>query len=165
MPPDEGQGQRGAGRRPAGLLLIILYKLGKAVAQLLLAATLVVLAATGELAALRELASALRENVASRWSLASGRLLSTVLSERGIHLVEFGLVLDAILSAVEGWSLWMGYRWGAWLVVAATATPLPLEILEIARAHRPSRIALAVANLAIVVYLCRRLAARRPHAI
>ena len=143
--------------RAIGVRLIVLYKAVKAVLEIALAFTLVALAAAGEIATLREVAIQLKENLASRWSLSLGRALAALVSERGIRLLELGLALDGLVSAFEGWSLARGYRWGPWLVIAATATPLPLEIHEILRAPRPSRVALAVVNLAIVIYLARDL--------
>jgi uncharacterized membrane protein (DUF2068 family) len=166
----EGPAGRGAGARvpratrpprPLGVRLIVLYKAVKAVAELALAAGLLALAASGEVESMRELAAELRHHVASRWSLLAGRALGALASARGVHLLELGLVLDAALSAVEGWSLWRGYRWGEWLVVVATATPLPLEVLDIARSHRLSRVVLAVVNAAVVVYLARRIGQER----
>jgi len=50
-----------------GVRLIVAYKGGKAVAELILAGVLVVLAASGELVALRDLATQLREHLARRW--------------------------------------------------------------------------------------------------
>lgn len=151
--------------RPFGVRLIVLYKAVKAVVELALAVGLVVLAASGEVESVRELAAELRHHVASRWSLLAGRALGALASARGVHLLELGLALDAALSAVEGWSLWRGYWWGEWLVVVATATPLPLELLEIARSHHLSRVlsrvALAVINAAVVVYLARRIGRER----
>ena len=151
----------GREHRDLGVRLIVLYKATKALAEIALAVGLVTLAATGEIAALRELAVELRENLASRWSLVVGRALAALVSERGVHLLEGGLALDAVVSAVEGWSLWRGYSWGAWFVVVATAIPLPLEAAEIARSHRAWRVLLAVVNLAVVVYLARRIARAR----
>jgi hypothetical protein len=66
-------------------------------------------------------------HLASRWSMLAGRALASLVSERGVHLLEMGLALDGALSAIEGWCLWRGYRWGLWLVVVATAAPLPLK--------------------------------------
>jgi uncharacterized membrane protein (DUF2068 family) len=148
-------------REELGLRLIVLYKGTKAFVQLALAAVLVVLAAQGKIAALRETAALLQEHVASRWSLLLGKAIAALVSRRGLRLLEVGLALDAVVSAVEGWSLWRGYRWGEWLVVVATATPLPLEVLAIARAKRPWRLVLALLNVAVVAYLARRLARRR----
>jgi uncharacterized membrane protein (DUF2068 family) len=150
--------------RDVGIRLIVLYKYGKALAEIALAAVLAVLAATGELARVRELGLHLREDVASRWSLIAGRWLGALLTARGTRLLEIGLVLDAILTGIEGWSLSRGYAWGPWLVVIATAVPLPLEIREIVRRPSGGRIALTAVNLVIVLYLAllvrRRAAAR-----
>jgi uncharacterized membrane protein (DUF2068 family) len=151
----------GAGMRDLGVRVIVFYKASKAVAELALAAGLVALAASGELAALRDLAGSLREHVASPWSLAAARLLSALASGQRVHLLEVGLVLDALLSAVEGWSLWRGHRWGPWLVVGATGIPLPLEVQAILRRPRTSRVVLALLNLAVVAYLALRVAGRR----
>ena len=140
----------------AGVRLIVLYKAVKAVGEVALALGLVALAATGEIATVREVARALREHVASRWSVALGRALASVASPRGLHLAELALLFDGALSALEGYGLWRSYAWGPWLVVAATALPLPLEVREIVRTHRLSRVALVVANLAVVAYLARR---------
>jgi uncharacterized membrane protein (DUF2068 family) len=139
--------------QPAGVRLIVLYKGTKAVAEVTLALALFALASMGELDTLRELSVQLREHLASRWSLIVGRGLAALTSERGVHLLQLGLALDGVLSAVEGWSLWRGHRWGRWLVVIATATPLPLELVEIVRSHRPSRAVLALVNVAVVAYL------------
>src|SRR5690242_20978878 len=89
-----------------GVRLIVLYKGAKALLEVGAALGLAALAATGELEALRHhLAHLLREEVASRWSLLAGRTLGAMTS-RGLHLVELGLALDGIVSAVEGWTLW-----------------------------------------------------------
>ena len=137
-------------REDLGVRLIVLYKGAKAVAELAAAAGLVVLAVTGEIAALREAATVLQEHVASRWSLLLGKAIAELVSERGVRLLEVGLGLDAVVSAVEGWSLWRGYRWGPWLVVLATALPLPLEIWAITRERGPWRLLLALLNVAVV---------------
>jgi uncharacterized membrane protein (DUF2068 family) len=150
--------------QPVGVHLIVLYKAIKAVAEVALSLVLVVLAATGELATLRELSIQLREHFASRWSLMAGRAMTALFSERGVHLLQIGLALDGVLSAFEGWSLWRGRRWGRWVVVIATATPLPLEVVEIARSHRPSRAFLALLNVAVVAYLARDLRRHEPSA-
>jgi len=104
----------------AGVRLIVLYKAVKAVAEVALALGLLALAATGEIATVREGARALREHVASRWSVALGRALASVASPHGLHLAELALLLDGALSALEGYGLWRSRAWGPWLVVAAT---------------------------------------------
>jgi uncharacterized membrane protein (DUF2068 family) len=148
----------GAPRDP-GVRLIVLYKAVKAVAEVALAAGLVVLVASGELATARQLAGGIRHDVASRWSLLVGRALA-LLTDRRIHFVELGLLLDGCWSGLEGFCLWRGYRWAPWFVVIATAAPLPLEAVEIGRRHSVGRIAVALLNVAIVVYLATRIRRR-----
>ena len=92
--------------------------------------------------------------------MLAGRAIGALMSERGVHIVEIGLALDGLVSAVEAITLWRGYRWAPWLVVVATASPLPLEIAEIARTPRPSRVGLAMVNLAVVGVLARHIARR-----
>jgi uncharacterized membrane protein (DUF2068 family) len=146
--------------RDLGVRLIVLYKVAKAVLEIAFAVGLVVLAATGEIETLRDLAHQLRENLASRWSLLLGHALAALTKHR-VHLLEIGLALDGVVSAIEGWALWRGYRWGAWLVVVATASPLPLEVVAIAHSHRPWRVLLAAVNIVVVVYLARQIARSR----
>ena len=141
-----------------GVRLIVAYKGVKAVAELALAVVLVVLAASGELVALKHLATHLREHLASRWSVLAGRAIGALASERGGHLIEIGLALDGLVSSVEAITLWRGYRWAPWLVVVATASPLPLEIAQIVRTPRLSRVGLAMVNFAVVGYLVLRIA-------
>ena len=150
------------GPRDVGVQLIVLYKSVKSIAEVVLAAALLAVAATGEIDAVRHLAMRLRVHFAGRFSLLLERTLLTVFSNRGVLLLQIGLVLDGLLTALEGWSLWRGWRWGPWLVVFATATPLPLELVEIARRHSALRVATLVVNVAIVVYLGIRIARRSP---
>src|SRR5512137_95173 len=97
-------------RRETGLRLIVAYKVGKAALWLILAAVLGMLATTGRLDHFREAAAVFREHLASRWSLGLADAVISLLSAKGLRLVELGLALDAGLSALEGWALWHGHR-------------------------------------------------------
>jgi uncharacterized membrane protein (DUF2068 family) len=46
--------------------------------------------------------------------------------------------------------------WARWFTIIASSSLIPLELYEIARAIRPLRVLVLLANLAIVVYLLRR---------
>jgi uncharacterized membrane protein (DUF2068 family) len=155
---------RGDEARDVGTRVIVVYKAAKAAAQLALAVAIVVLSRRGELETARAIAEGMREHVASRWSASLAHLLAAALTRRGLALIETGLLLDAVLSGFEGWSLWRGYRWGPWLVVCATTVPLPWELWEVARHWSAARLAIGAANLAVVAYLIRRILRRR-HAI
>ena len=142
--------------RGAALGIIVAYKATKAVLELAAVAGLLVLATWGEAERLAALAAELRTHLASRWAVLASRAVDAVASRGGLRLLETGLALDGLLTAVEGWSLWRGYRWGPWLVIGATTLPLPWELWEIARRGSWSRLALTAANLAVVAYLVRR---------
>jgi uncharacterized membrane protein (DUF2068 family) len=144
-----------------GVRLIVAYKAVKAIAELALAVVLVTLAASGKLVALRHLATQMQEHLESRWSMLASKAIGALVSERGVHLIKIGLALDGLVSSVEALALWRGYRWAPWLVVVSTASPLPLEVAEIVRAPRPSRVGLAMVNVAVVGYLALRMAKKR----
>ena len=148
--------------RDPGVWLVLAYKGLKAALWIGLATALGVLASTGRLDHFRELAAALHEHLASRWALALGQLLVQALSPSGLRLVEAGLATDAALSLLEAWALWRGERWGAWVVLVASALPLPLEAWELLRRPSPWRGALLLVNLAVVLYLARWLRRHRP---
>ncbi len=148
-------------RREAGIRMILAYKVGKAALWLVLATVLGVLVTTGRVEPFREMAEELQTHVASRWSLLLGRALASALSARGLRLVELGLALDGLSTAVEAWALWRGHRWGHWLVAVASAVPVPFEVWELVRRPSPWRALLLLANLAVVAYLARWL--RRHH--
>jgi uncharacterized membrane protein (DUF2068 family) len=87
------------------------------------------------------------------------RYVAALLAKIGLvddrHLKELvGLAaIYAVLHLVEGTGLMLRKRWAEYLTVIATGSFVPLEIYEIFRHTTPSRIALLIANLAIVAYL------------
>jgi uncharacterized membrane protein (DUF2068 family) len=151
-------------RGDPGLRLVIAYKAVKAVAEAAGAVAVVVLAASGRLDAVRDVASAWQEHVGHHLAIVTGRALAALLSEGGLRWVEIGLALDALVSGFEGFALWRGYRWAAWIVAGATAIPLPFELVHMLRRPRPSRIALLAVNAAVVAYLARLIARRERRA-
>lgn len=140
--------------RPRGVSLIILYKLTKAVAQLMLAALVAVLTSFGLADRVQSVAAEVRERFTGVWSHQLARLL--VSASNHLWLVVFALAFDGVLSSLEGWALFRGFRWAPWLVVLATSALLPFEVVELVRAVRPTRLLALVVNVAIVLYLGRR---------
>jgi uncharacterized membrane protein (DUF2068 family) len=145
----------------AGVRVIVAYKAVKALGEVALLAGLLLLARGGERSALQEVAALARHHLTSRWSELAARALSALWSGHGFRLLELGLLLDAALTAVEGWSLWRGLRWGPWLVVGATLLPLPWELWEIARTGSLARVAVAAVNLVVTAYLARAIVRER----
>jgi uncharacterized membrane protein (DUF2068 family) len=137
---------------PRGLSVVVAYKLGKAAIELLaLGAVLVLHAAVGADA------GALSARVERHWLHGVGAALAYLmhlLQQAGdTRLVAVALGGDAVSSAVEGILLWRGSRWARWVVLGATGLPLPWELLLLLRQPSAGRLALLLANLAILIWV------------
>ena len=148
--------------RPTGVRLIIAYKWLKALLQLGIAVMLFVGASRGLADSARvagDRASRARGSRVER--AAADALLRFVARPHDLVLVAAALAADAVVSVIEGWVLFRGYSWGPWVVVGATGSIIPFEIVALARHFNPTRFALFAVNVAIVVYLVRRVMSRR----
>ncbi len=67
-------------------------------------------------------------------------------------LVATALGLDGLMLLVEGWALFKGWWWAAWLVVVATSALVPFEVAAIARHPGLWRVVALLVNLGIVAY-------------
>ncbi len=151
--------------KPAGVRIIIGYKLGKAILQSSAAVVLLYGATHGLAAALTDFAEKLREHAVHAWSnVVAAALLRFTNQPHSLWLAAYALLGDALLSSVEAWALWRGYAWGSWLIVIASACLLPFEIHALARHIRVGRVILFLVNIAIVAYLLRRVESERLHA-
>jgi uncharacterized membrane protein (DUF2068 family) len=152
----------GGAKTPA-VRLIIAYKLIKAVAGLVLAAVLFYGASHGLEVRLAELARRLREHAVHPWSLGLTRALAHLSRTQGHQLwwLAAAAAADALLTAFEGWALAAGVAWGPWVVVIATASLLPIEVVVLVRHATLGRVVVLAINLAIVIYLVREQRARR----
>jgi len=148
--------------RSTGVRLIIAYKWLKALLQLGIAVMLFLGASRGLAAQLTSLATGLRAHAVHEWSAAvAGALLRFVARPHDIALVAAALAADAVVSVIEGWVLFRGYSWGPWVVVGATSSAIPFEMVAMARHFSPTRFGLFAINVAIVVYLVRRVMSGR----
>jgi uncharacterized membrane protein (DUF2068 family) len=68
-------------------------------------------------------------------------------------LTILALLLDGLLTLLEGWALYRGFPWAPWLVVIATGSLLPFEVAALARRLRVGRLLILLVNLAVVTYL------------
>lgn len=69
----------------------------------------------------------------------------------------------AIVLMTEGIGVWKQKRWAEWLMVVATASLVPLEVLHFI--HKPGfiKVLIICANILIVVYLVRTLRRHAHH--
>lgn len=135
------------------------YKLGKGAVQLVVAALLgVVLGLHGERAItwLHDAAATLGQHAAPHWSVRLAGALLGGLTVRRAWVVVGALLADGALGVLEGWSLRRGARWGEWLVVGTTGSPLPFEGYELWREPHVGRAVALVINAAVVAFLLRR---------
>ncbi len=144
-------------RRDRGLWVIILYKLGKGGLWLVFATAIVVLMKVhfelGE--RLLRVAGRLRHH-SGAWSLALAELVVRAASRRGLWTITVALAADGVVSLFEGWALLHGHWWGPWLVVLATGSLLPFELVALARRPNAVRATLLAVNVVIVAYLSVR---------
>lgn len=140
--------------RPRGVAIIIVYKLTKALAQIVIAAILAIFTWLGLAARLQDFARDVREEFAGAWSMTLAHAIAS--ASNHLWFVTFALAFDGVLSSIEGWALYRGFGFAPWLVVVTTSALLPFEAVHLARSVRPTRIALFAINLGIVVYLGRR---------
>ncbi len=139
-------------RAPRGLVVIALYKLVK------MAACLALAAAAFDL---------LRPEVAEHfqnwlesltWAARHGIVMRTVdwlldLGPKQFRMFGVAAVVYAVLYAVQGCGLWFGKRWAEYLVVIETCLLMPFEIWELVHRFSAFKLAVLVANVAVVVYL------------
>ena len=142
-------------KRAAGLEVIIVYKLVKAVAQAIVGACAVSLLIRGAEAGAATAAEFLLEHFAGGWALRVATFVVRLGTSGHVKLLAFAMLGDSLLSAVEGLALRAGRAWAPWLVVIATGALLPWEIWELCRHPAWGRFALLAVNLAVVAYLLR----------
>jgi len=137
------------------VLWIVAFKAFKSVTLAALGITLLATRRTDPLDVLFRLALAVHLPVTSR--LFDRALLwatgLTVAKQTAIGLTALGY---AALMGTEGLGLYMRKPWARWFTVIATGSLVPIEIYEIIRAPHLIRVAVLLANLAVVLYLWRR---------
>jgi uncharacterized membrane protein (DUF2068 family) len=141
-------------KRERGLVLIIAYKLIKGVLWFVIASFLLVMMRMGLSARLEGVAEHLRHH-SQAWAIELAELLTRASTTRGLVTIVVALFADGTLTLVEGWALVHGHWWGPWLVVVATASLLPFEVVSFARHPHVGRALILVVNVAIVAYLVR----------
>lgn len=141
--------------RPAGLRLIIAYKLAKGPLMLLAGLFLVFRA---------NVAFHRLDLIATHGALLGqiARWMSEHLRDGALAKVRLIAIGDGILTTFEGVLLAMAHPWAEWIVVASVGSLLPFELYAIAREPHPLRIAVFLANALVVGYLVRRRLSNAP---
>lgn len=140
--------------RERGVVVIIAYKLVKGVLWMIFATALVVSIHLGLADRVVGISEVLRLH-ARPWSLEAASLVLRASTRHALWTLTLALYADGVLTLVEGWALFHGKWWGAWLVVVATGSLLPFEVNAFARHPHAVRAFLLLVNALIVVYLAR----------
>jgi len=144
-----------------GVRVIVVYKLAKAAAELVLAALLTVVLIGGEESRAHDVAIALTRHVTGAWSVELTALIARAAAPHSVELAIVALVLDGALTLGEGWALYRGFTWAPWIVVVTTGSLIPFELFELAHRPRAGRVLIVAANTIIVAYLAARVARAR----
>jgi uncharacterized membrane protein (DUF2068 family) len=86
----------------------------------------------------------------------------TALPHQRIRDLGIVSLIYAGLFITEGIGLWMLKRWAEWFTVIITASLVPVEVYEIVQRTTALRILILLINIAVVVYLLRRIVKDRP---
>ena len=81
-----------------------------------------------------------------------------------LRLLGLGVLIYAGVRLVEAAGLWRGKAWALWFGAASAAAYLPFDIAKLFEHPGALTMALVLVNGAIVCYLARRVAVRRPAA-
>jgi uncharacterized membrane protein (DUF2068 family) len=144
-----------------GLRVIITYKALRAAGALALS----VVCAIASIGRVNEPLSAflarIHTHATTAWSLRFADLIVTASSPRHLRILIVALAVDSALTALEAWSLHRRWWWGPWLVVGATTSLLPFEVVGLVRHRALGRVALLGANVLVAAYLARGALRRR----
>ena len=121
-----------------------------------MAAVLAVGLVSGGAESVREDIASLSRHVTSAWSLQVSGLVARAASPHTVELTIGALLLDGVLTLCEGWALHRRFAWAPWLVVIATGSLLPFEVVELVRRPDAVRLMVFVVNVIIVCYLAAR---------
>ena len=142
-------------QQPA-LRLIIAYKLVRASVALVAGVTLLVLLVTRFDESIRRALVGLEERAVS--TITDGFSAGALWAVEPDHILGLGalLTLDGLITFLEGWALLRGWRWGVWLVVAASSLLVPFEIGSLIEKVTVLRVLVLFINGLIVGWLLRQ---------
>jgi uncharacterized membrane protein (DUF2068 family) len=83
------------------------------------------------------------------------------LDRKRLEAIGAGTLFYAVLHAIEGTGLLLRRNWAGYLTVIITGSLLPVELYEVARKTTAVRVAVLLANLAILIYLIVKLIQER----
>src|SRR6266849_1291830 len=135
-----------------GLLLIAAFKLIKGLGLLALGIGALRLLHKDVAAEITQWLDALRVDPHNRYIQELIEKLGMV-DDRKLKALSVGTFFYSALFLTEGVGLSLRKRWAEYVTIISTASLLPLEIYEIAKHVSAPKIAVLLANIAVLVYL------------
>jgi uncharacterized membrane protein (DUF2068 family) len=120
-----------------------------------------VLVVSGLSQSLQRSAALIHDHAVSALALWLTGLVVSAVEPKHLTVIAIALVFDAALLFVEGWALYKGWWWGAWLVVFASGALVPFEGVALAQHPAAGRALLIIVNAGIVAWLVRHALRRR----
>ncbi len=139
-----------------GLKIIAAFKLAKALLLLIVAIGAIALLGKDIEEILTNLVFTLRADPDNRIIHSIIAKLSG-LTDKKLELISAGTFLYSGLLSTEGVGLMLRKRWAEYLTVIATALFIPLEIYEIFHHKSIGKFIILIVNVAMVVYLIKRI--------
>ena len=149
----------GRKKRDRGLWLIALFKLVKATLLIIVAIEALKLIHDDVAATVSHWVSAFRIDPENRFIHKLLVKLAAV-NDHKLEEISAGSFFYAALLGTEGAGLMLEKRWAEYFTVIATASFIPLELYEIIERFTLPRVLLLAFNIAVVVYLIRKLRER-----
>jgi uncharacterized membrane protein (DUF2068 family) len=84
-----------------------------------------------------------------------------LLGDAKLRLLAGGMILYAVLFAIEGTGLLLQKKWGEYVTIVITGSFIPIEVYETLRHPHVPRAITIILNVAAVAYLVHRVRRRR----
>jgi uncharacterized membrane protein (DUF2068 family) len=151
-------------KAPIGLRTVALFELGKGVLALLGGLYLLSLIHKDVEAEATNLLHFLRADPAwhiSRWFLETAGHLT----DQRLRLFALVAAVYCVVRIVETYGLWHELHWAEWFAAISAGLYLPVEIYHVVLHIHVVNVTFFLANIALVIYLCRILAANHQRAM
>jgi uncharacterized membrane protein (DUF2068 family) len=146
-------------KAPFGLRTVALFELVKGLLVLVVGLALLLLLHTDVQGVAEDLVDRLHADPA--WAVTHEFIkVASEVTDQRIMLVAIFATIYAGVRVVEAYGLWHERHWAEWFAVISAAIYLPLEVYHICIHPRLLGLTFFFANVAIVIYLTRLLAAR-----
>lgn len=140
------------GRAARGVRLVALLEAAKGAVVLVAGFGVLDAVHVGAARLFDELAGHMHLNLAKGTPHAFADLAANT-SDRQLQLLAAAAFAYVVIRAVEAFGLWNRRRWAEWFSVASGLVYVPFEVVELTRGASALKVALLVANLALVVYM------------